>query len=140
MDRDAERADRQDEAPQGDHGLAAEPVVDQGDLEGEHDPGLAAEPAVDQGSYGQDPGAAGPRVVPAGERVEDAGPSDRSVFADEPPGPERSAFATEDAGSADRATVAEDPARAAGYQAEPGGQDGVYDQEADQARQRPSDS
>jgi hypothetical protein len=42
MDRDAEKDDH----------LAAEPVVDQRDLEGERDPGLAAEPVVDQGSYG----------------------------------------------------------------------------------------
>jgi hypothetical protein len=173
-----------------DPALAAEPVVDQGDLGAERDPGLTAEPVVDQGSYGQDPGYVGDEpvidrstgertaggVAAAGERVEDAGPSDRSAFADEPPAPERSAFATEDAGSADRTTVAEEPARfgagdvmadpgptAAGYEGEPGGagvagyqeeterlarpgprdpdgQDGVFDQEADQARpQRPSD-
>jgi hypothetical protein len=137
-----------------DPALAAEPVVDQRDLGGERDPGLAAEPVVDQGSYGQDPGvgAAGPGVAASGERVEDAGPSDRSVFADEPPAPQPSAFATEDAGSADRTTVAEDPARfgaggVAGYQEEterldrPGprepGQDGVYDQEANQAGRQP---
>jgi hypothetical protein len=89
MDRDAEKADRQDQTPPGDAptaferdpGLAAEPVVDQRDLGSERDPGLAAEPAVDQGSYGP---------------VEDA---------------------------------------------EPGGQDGVYDQEADRdGRQPPPDS
>jgi hypothetical protein len=89
MDRDAEKADRQDQTPPGDaptaferdHGLAAEPVVDQRDPGSERDPGLAAEPAVDQGSYGP---------------VEDA---------------------------------------------EPGGQDGVYDQEADRdGRQPPPDS
>jgi hypothetical protein len=139
----------------------------------ERDPALAAEPVVDQGSYG-------PGVAAAGGRVEDAGPSDRSAFADEPPAPERSAFATEDAGSADRTAVAEPGV--AGYEGEPGGagmagyreepqrmdrpggggslftdeeperldrpgpqepgvQDGVDDQEADQARrQRPSDS
>jgi hypothetical protein len=117
-----------------DPALAAEPVVDQRDLGGERDPGLAAEPVVDQGSYGQDPGvgAAGPGVAASGERVEDAGPSDRSVFADEPPPPQLSAFATDDAGSADRATVDRPGPR------EPDGQDGVYDQEANQAgRQRP---
>jgi len=89
MDRDAEKADRQDQTPPGDAptaferdpGLAAEPVVDQRDLGSERDPGLAAEPAVDQGSYGP---------------VEDA---------------------------------------------EPGGQDGVYDQEADRdGRQPPPNS
>jgi hypothetical protein len=214
MDRDAEKADRQDQALQGDTGMigseseepgpgrdssltdpdrvaastdqpqgtvamsegdpmrtrlgshaegaevighdvaAAEPVVDQRDLGGQGDPGLAAEPVVDQGSYGQDPGvgAAGPGVAAPGERVEDAGPSDRSVFADEPPAPQPSAFATEDAGSADRTAVAEDPARfgaggVGGYQEEterldrPGprepGQDGIYDQEADQAGRQP---
>ena len=197
-----------------DPALAAEPVMGRQDLGGERAPGLVAEPVVDQGSYGQDPGYVGDEpvidrsavertadpgvgVAAAGERVEDAGPSDRSVFADEPPPPERSAFATEDAGSADRTAVAEGPARdmpatymgeeadVAGrpeyadraeagdhalYQEEtqrmdrpggggslftdeeperldrpgpqePGVQDGVYDQEAEQARQqRPSGS
>jgi hypothetical protein len=107
---------------------------------------------------------AGPGVA-ATERVDDVGPSDRSVFADEPVTAEptgRSAFATEDAGPADRSTVADDPARfgagdaAAGYEGEPGGAglagerldrpgpqepgapEGVYDQDADRAR-RPSD-
>jgi hypothetical protein len=122
----------------------------------DRDPGPAAEPVVDHGSYGQDPGvgAAGPGVAASGERVEEAGPSDRSVFADEPPAPQPSAFATEDAGSADRTAVAEDPARfgaggVGGYQEEterldrPGprepGQDGIYDQEqeADQAGRQP---
>lgn len=75
MDRDAEKADRQDQTPPGDAPTAFE-----------REPGLAAEPVVDQGSYGQDPGDVGD------EPVEDAGP---------------------------------------------GGQDGVYDQEADRAGQQP---
>ena len=62
MDRDAEKADRQDQTPPGDAptaferdpGLAAEPVVDQRDLGSERDPGLAAEPVVDQWSYEPD--------------------------------------------------------------------------------------
>jgi hypothetical protein len=54
MDRDAEKADRQDQGSERDPGLAAEPVVDQRDLVGERDPGLAAEPVVDQESYGPD--------------------------------------------------------------------------------------
>ena len=115
------------ERPGGDAPAATAPAY-------ERDPGLAAEPAVDQGSYG-------PGVAAAGERVDDAGPSDRSDFADEPPAPERSAFATEDAGSADR-TTDEEPERLdrPGPQ-EPGVQEGIYDQDADQARQqRPSDS
>ena len=67
----------------------------------------------------------GPGVAAATERVDDVGPSDRSVFADEPgtaatgqafttedAGPaDRSAYATEDAGFADRPTIADDPAR-----------------------------
>jgi len=70
MDRDAEKADRQDQTPPGDAPTAFE-----------RDHGLAAEPVVDQGSYGP---------------VEDA---------------------------------------------EPGGQDGVYDQEADRdGRQPPPNS
>jgi hypothetical protein len=114
----------------------------------ERDPGLAAEPVVDRGSYAQ--------------QVEDTGPTDSAVFADQPVAPERPAFATEDAGAPDRSAVAaDDPARfgagdamaaptgyegepagtgTAGHQEEPGVQEGVYDQEADQARQqRPSD-
>lgn len=58
--------------------------------------------------------AAGPGVAAAGDRVDDTGPSDRSMLADEPgtTGTARSAFATEDVGAADRSTVAsEDPAR-----------------------------
>ena len=62
----------------------------------EPDSDLAAEPVVDRGSYG-------------GGRVEDAGPSDPSAFADDPLGQE------------------------------PRVQEGVYDQESDQTRnQRPS--
>ena len=68
MDRDAEKADPQDQTPPGDAptaferdpGLAAEPVVDQRDLGSERDPGLAAEPVVDQGSY--EPGEQEPGV------------------------------------------------------------------------------
>ena len=58
--------------------------------------------------------ATGPGVAAAGDRVDDTGPSDRSMFADEPGMTDtgRSAFATEDAGAADRSTVAsDDPAR-----------------------------
>jgi hypothetical protein len=70
---------------------------------------------------------AGPGVASAGGQVEDVGPSDSSLFADEPVAPQRPAFATEDAGAADRSTIADDPARfgagdaAAGYQGQPGG-------------------
>jgi hypothetical protein len=71
--------------------------------------------------------AAGPGVASAGERIEDVGPSDSAVFADEPVAPERPAFATEDAGAPDRSAIADDPARfgagdaAAGYQGQSGG-------------------
>ena len=77
------------------------------------------------------------QVAAAGERVDDVGPSDRSLFADEPvtPAPDRSVFATDDAGAADRSAIADDPARfgtgaatdtpgttpSAGYEDEPGG-------------------
>jgi len=165
-----DRPGYRDERPVGDVPMATAPVTATTPTAFERDPDLAAEPVVDQESYGQDPGRVG------GEPVEDVGPSDRSVFADASPAPERPAFATEDAGSADRTVVAEDPARfgagdamadpgragAAGYEGEPGGagtgdavqdlpatptgeegvddQEGVYDQEADQARRRrPSD-
>jgi hypothetical protein len=182
MDRDADKADRQDQALQGDTGMigseSQEPgpgrdtsltdpdrvaagtdqpqgtvAMSEGDpmrtrlgshVEGAgvigHDVAAAEEGATQDTPPGARPGYeaehpagdARPGVAAAGERVEDAGPSDRSVFADEPPPPQLSAFATDDAGSADRATVDRPGPR------EPDGQDGVYDQEANQAgRQRP---
>jgi hypothetical protein len=142
-------------ADERDPGLAAEPVVDQGAYAQE--PGtVGGEPVIDRGQDERtaDPGvgvaaagvgapggvtgvsAAGPGVAAAGERVEDVGPSDSAVFADEPVAPERPAFATEDAGAPDRSAVAaDDPARfgvgdamagtagtgAARYKGEPGG-------------------
>lgn len=122
----------------------------------ERDPGLAAEPVVDQGSYERD-------------AVEDVRPSGGSIFDEGPPPDDRSAFATEDPaafGAGDARSDApatytdeeetqrldrpggggslftdEEPERLdrPGPQ-EPGVQEGIYDQEADQARQqRPSD-
>jgi hypothetical protein len=85
MDRDAAKADRQDQALQGDTGMI--------------------------GSESEEPGPGRDTSLTDPKRVEDAGPSDRSVFADEPPASGHSAFVTEDAGSADRTTVAEDQAR-----------------------------
>jgi hypothetical protein len=76
-----------------------------------------ATPAEDRPGYaperpvGDAPTATAPVAATTPTAAEDVGPSDASVFADEPPGPERSAFATEDVGSADRAAVADDPAR-----------------------------
>jgi hypothetical protein len=181
-----------------DPGLAAEPVVDQESYE--RDAGLTGTPPGDQSSYERE---AGPGVAAAADRVEDVRPSGGSVFDEGPPPDDRSAFATEDAGG-DRTAVTQDPAaygagdarsdapatytgeeedvtgrpefadRAEGgdqprYQEEtqrldrpggggslftdeepelldrpgpqePGVQEGIYDQEADQARQqRPSD-
>jgi hypothetical protein len=122
-------------------GAATAPLAD------ERDPDLAAEPVADQGAYARG--------------VEDVGPSDSAAFADEPVAPERPAFATEDAGAPDRSAVAaDDPARLGAGDAmaytgqeadvtdrpggggspftdeEPGVQEGVYDQEADRARQQ----
>jgi hypothetical protein len=74
--------------------------------------------------------ATGPGVAAADERVDDAGPTGSSVFAEEPTLAEPPAYATEDVGSADRSAVADDPARfgtgdamaaPAGYEGEPGG-------------------
>jgi hypothetical protein len=115
-----------------------EPVIDRRPDERTADPGLgvtAAGAGVQGGVTGVS--ATGPGVAAADERVDDAGPSDRSLFADEPvtPAPDRSVFATEDAGAADRSTIADDPARfgtggatetpgttaPAGYEGEPGG-------------------
>jgi hypothetical protein len=124
-----DRPGHRDERPVGDAPVATAPVTATTPTDFERDPDRAAEPVVDRESYGQGPGRVG------GEPVEDVGPSDRSVFADASPAPERSAFATEDAGSADRTVVAEDPARfgvgdamadpgragAAGHEGEPGG-------------------
>jgi hypothetical protein len=144
-----ERSGYEAERPVGDAPTATAPVAATAPLADERDPGLAAEPVVDQGAY---------------DRVEDAGPTDSAGYADEPVASGRPAFATEDAGAADRSAVADDPARfgtgdamaaPATYtgeeadvtgrpeyadRSEGGDQEGVYDQEADQARrQRPSD-
>jgi hypothetical protein len=139
-----------------DAGLTGDPLVDRGEVGRE--PGYVGdEPVIDRrpGERTADPGlgvtaagagvqggvtgvsATGPGVAAADERVDDVGPSDRSLFADEPvtPAPDRSVFATEDTGTADRSTIADDPARfgtgaatdtpgttpSAGYEGEPGG-------------------
>ncbi|HEV3463373.1 MAG TPA: hypothetical protein VG846_05250, partial [Actinomycetota bacterium] len=100
------------------------------------DPGVGVA-AAGVGAQGDVTGAA-PGVAAASERVDDVGPSDRSVFADEPvtAEPTRSAFATEDTGATDRSAFAtDDPARfgvgdaaaspasagTAGYGGQPGG-------------------
>jgi hypothetical protein len=122
----------------------------------ERDPGLAAEPVVDQESYERD-------------AVEDVRPSGGSVFDEGPPPDDRSAFATEDPAAFGAGDARSDaPATYTGEEEtqrldrpggggslftdeepepldrpgpqEPGVQEGIYDQEADQARQqRPSD-
>jgi hypothetical protein len=114
---ETERSGYEPERPVGDAPLATAPVAATAPLADERDPDLAAEPVVDQEAYAQ---------------VEDVGPADSAVYADEPAAPEPPAFATEDAGPIDRSAVAaDDPARAP---------EGVYDQEGDQdSRQRPSD-
>jgi hypothetical protein len=128
MDRDAEKADRQDQALQGDTGMIGSESEEPGpgrDTSLTDPDRVAASTDQPQGTVAMSEGD--PMRTRLGSHVEDAGPSDRSVFADEPPAPQLSAFAPDDAGSADRTTVAEDPVR-----------DGVYDQEANQAgRERP---
>ena len=101
------------------------------------DPGVGVA-AAGVGAQGGATGVtgAGPGVAAASEPVDDVGPSDRSMFADEPvtAEPTGSTFATEDTGPTDRSTVAGDPARfgagdaaatpasgTAGYEGEPGG-------------------
>jgi hypothetical protein len=145
---DPERSGYEAERPVGDAPTATAPVAATAPLADERDPGLAAEPVVDQGAY---------------DRVEDAGPTDSVGYADEPVASGRPAFATEDAGAPDRSAVAaDDPARfgtgdamaaPATYTGEEadvtgrpeyadrseGAQEGVYDQEAEARRQRPSD-
>jgi hypothetical protein len=99
----------------------------------EHDPGLAAEPVVDQGAYEREPGGAG--MAGSAEEPEYA---ERTEGGDQPlyqeetqrmdrPGGGGSLFTDEEPERLDRP----------GPQ-EPGVQDSVFDQEADQAR-RPSD-
>jgi hypothetical protein len=121
-----------------DAGLTGDPVVGQGEFA--RDAGVAGDPLVDRGEVGRQPGYVGDEPVidrRPGGRIDDVGPSDRSLFADEPvtPAPDRSVFATEDVGAADRSTIADDPARfgtgaatdtpgataPAGYEGEPGG-------------------
>ena len=123
----------------------------------ERDPGLAAEPVVDQQAYERD----------AGEQVDDAGPTDSSGFTDEPgdapatytgeeadvTGRPEYAERTEGGdqplyqeetqrmdrpGGGGSLFTDEEPERLdrPGPQ-EPGVQDGVFDQEADQARRPP---
>ena len=114
-------------APAGDQtSFERDPVVNQGEYA--RDAGLTGDPVADRGEFARDAGYVGDDPVidrGLGERVDDVGPSDRSLFADEPAtaDPDRSVFATEDTGAADRSTTADDR---------------VYDQEADRAR-RPSD-
>jgi hypothetical protein len=143
MDRDAGRSDRADEALDGDTGMigseAEEPGPGRDTSPTDPDPAAAStdQPRGTVAMSDEDP-----MRTRLGSHVEDAGPSDSSLFADEPVTTGRSAFATEDAGTADRSAVAQDPARFGGgdAMADPGLQEGVYDQEADQARrQRPSD-
>jgi hypothetical protein len=138
----------------------------------EGDPGLAAEPVVDQGSYGQ-PGdasyqrqsaAAGYEGEPGGAGMagdqEEPGPDVPATYTgEEADVAGRPEYAERAEGGADQALYQEEPQRMdrpggggslftdetpeqadrPGPQ-EPGGQEGVYDQDADQARrQRPSD-
>jgi hypothetical protein len=147
-----ERSGYEPERPVGDAPLTTAPVAATVPLADERDPDLAAEPVVDQDAYeqgtdeqashAQEPGMVAEPVVDRGSYapVEDAGPSDSAGYADEPVAHGPPAFATEDAGAPDRSAVAADPARFGAGDAmaapEPEVQEGVYDQEADQARRR----
>ena len=123
----------------------------------EHDPGLAAEPVVDQGAYGAagyegEPGGAGMAGsveepegdVPATYTDEEAEVSGRPEYAERNEGGDQPLYQEETQrmdrpGGGGSLFTDEEPERLdrPGPQ-EPGVQDSVFDQEADQAR-RPSD-
>lgn len=118
----------------------------------EHDPGLAAEPVVDQGAYEGEPGGAGMagsveepgQDLPATYTGEEAEVSGRPEYAERTEGGDQPLYQEETQrmdrpGGGGSLFTDEEPERLdrPGPQ-EPGLQDGVYDQESDQAR-RPSD-
>jgi hypothetical protein len=129
----------------------------------ERDPGLAAEPVVDQGAYGREPGyVAGERVddagptdssgftddprrdAPATYTGEEADVTGRPEYAERTEGGDQPLYQEETQrmdrpGGGGSLFTDEEPERLdrPGPQ-EPGVQDGVFDQESDQAR-RPSD-
>ena len=79
----------------------------------------------------------GTRVAAAGDRLDDAGSTDRSVVADEP---RLAGYEGEPGGGGSLFGDEEDRLDRPGPQGEPGVDQGVYDQEADQARrERPSE-
>jgi hypothetical protein len=128
----------------------------------ERDPGLAAEPVVDQGAYGQEPGYvggeqvddAGPtdssgfthdprRDAPATYIGEEADVTGRPEYAERTEGGDQPLYQEETQrmdrpGGGGSLFTDEEPERLdrPGPQ-EPGVQDGVFDQEADQARRPP---
>jgi hypothetical protein len=125
----------------------------------ERDLGLAAEPVVDQGAYGQEPGYVGdepvidrgpdertadPGDAPATYTGEEADVTGRPEYAERTEGGDQPLYQEETQrmdrpGGGGSLFTDEEPERLdrPGPQ-EPGVQDGVFDQEADQAR-RPSD-
>ena len=131
---------------------AAEPVVDQGSYagmpaepavgHGSYDPDLAAEPVVDRGAYGE-PGS----DVPATYTGEEADVSGRPEYADRAEGGGDQDLYQQEPQRADRpggggSLFTEDAPERLDRPGprEPGIEEGVYDQEADQTRrQRPSD-
>jgi hypothetical protein len=116
------------------------PTEDRPGYEAERDPGLAAEPVVDQGAYERAPEA------PATYMGEEADVTDRPEYADRSEGGDQPLYQEEPQrmdrpGGGGSLFTDEEPERLdrPGPQ-EPGVQEGVYDQEGDQARQqRPSD-
>ena len=108
----------------------------------ERDPGLAAEPVVDQQAYERDAGEQGD--APATYTGEEADVTGRPEYAERTEGGDQPLYEEETQrmdrpGGGGSLFTDEEPERLdrPGPQ-EPGVQDGVYDQEADQAR-RPSD-
>jgi hypothetical protein len=89
-------------------------------------PAPAAAPGYGDPALSGDPGRAGEPGL-AGERVDDAGPTDRSAFAGEPVTTGSSDLPPEDTGAADRTTLSGDPAgygagaATAGYESASGG-------------------
>jgi hypothetical protein len=122
-----------------DTSVASAPVTTTEPAAYDRDPGLAAEPVVDQGAYEQEPGD-----LPATYTGEEADVSGRPEYAERTEGGEQPLYQEETQrmdrpGGGGSLFTDEEPERLdrPGPQ-EPGVQEGIYDQEADQAR-RPSD-
>jgi hypothetical protein len=145
MDRDdAEMSDRSDEARQGDTGMIGSEAEEPGPgrdtslTESDEGTGSTNQP---MGTVAMSEGD--PMATRLGSHVEGAGTIGYDVAAAEEgatqqtPPEDRPAYQPEDPNGAVDAVPADDVA--AGYEGEPGAEEGVFDQEADQAGGRPAD-